>query len=91
MKLSFLLFTKYLAIALLITAFSGCNSPFASPNASRAFSPAIQKDLLHLHQLQSYRAGKNRMLVKMLDTPNVNTMWAGIGMRILNLNGTNYE
>jgi hypothetical protein len=37
------------------------------------------------------KAGQNRLLVKMLDTPNVNTMWAGIGMRILNLNGTNYE
>ncbi len=36
-------------------------------------------------------AGNNRLLVKMLDTPNVNTMWAGIGMRILNLNGTSYE
>jgi hypothetical protein len=27
-------------------------------------------------------AGRNELLVKMLDTPNVNTMWAGIGMRI---------
>jgi hypothetical protein len=36
-------------------------------------------------------AGNNRLLVKMLDTPNVNTMWAGISIRILNLNGTNYE
>ncbi len=31
-----------------------------------------------------FKAGQNRLLVKMLDTPNVNTMWAGIGMRVLN-------
>jgi len=37
------------------------------------------------------KAGQNRLLVKLLDTPNVNTMWAGIGMRILNQNGANYE
>jgi len=31
-------------------------------------------------------AGNNHLLVKLLDTPNMNTMWAGIGLRVLDLN-----
>jgi len=30
--------------------------------------------------------GKNSLLIKILDTPNNNTMWAGISLRVLNLN-----
>ena len=28
--------------------------------------------------------GENSLLIKMLDTPNNNTMWAGISLRVLN-------
>ena len=78
MKLSFLLLTKYLAIALLITTFFGCNPASDPSEVNRSFSPALQKDLLSLHHLHTYRAGNNRLLVKMLDTPNVNTMCRGL-------------
>ena len=36
-------------------------------------------------------AGENNLLVKILDTPNMNTMWAGIGLRVLEDNGNTYE
>ncbi|MCP4310716.1 MAG: DUF2961 domain-containing protein, partial [Bacteroidetes bacterium] len=62
-KLSFSWITKYLAVALLIMASSGCFSPSVSPIANRSFSPTIQKDLLTLHQLQTYRAGKNSFVL----------------------------
>ena len=35
--------------------------------------------------------GKNSLLIKILDTPNNNTMWAGISLRFLNVNGNTYD
>ncbi len=88
MELSFLWFTKYLVVVLLITASSGCTSPSVPPNTNRSFSPVIQKDLLNLHQLQSYRAGKNSFVLGLETICNRPPMLAEHGRKtILNLEG----
>lgn len=37
------------------------------------------------------KKGKNRLLIKMLDTPNNNTCWAGISLRVLDINGNDLQ
>lgn len=56
-------------------------------NGIKIYSNAELRDGFITQNIEAnLSAGKNSLLIKMLDTPNNNTMWAGISLRVLNLN-----
>ncbi len=66
-----------------------CNSTSTSPETARSFPPEVQKELLNLHQLRSYRAGKNSFVLGLETISNRPALLGEYGRKtILNLEGT---
>jgi len=56
-------YTRYWVILILLLILSSCSSSPGPKIAERAFPPALQKELLNLHHIKTYKAGKNSFVL----------------------------